>query len=153
MLTLNASRYTPVNDELIPTGDIVPVEGTAFDFTEPHRIGARIDQVEGGYDHNFVISESPSDSLRQAATLYDPVSGREMKVFTMEPGIQFYSGNFLDGSLEGPEGTPFVQHGALCLETQHFPNSPNEEAFPTTILQPDEKYYTVTTYQFGVRDE
>lgn len=149
-LTLNASQYTPVNEELIPTGEIAPVEGTAFDFTEPHEIGARIDRVEGGYDHNFVLDSSP-DSLQLAATLYEPESGRELKVFTMEPGIQFYSGNFLDGSLQGPDGTPFVKHGGLCLETQHYPNSPNESGFPSTILRPDETYNTITIYQFSSR--
>lgn len=149
-LTLNASQYTPVNEELIPTGEIASVEGTAFDFTEPHEIGARIDQVEGGYDHNFVLDSSP-DSLQLAATLYEPESGRELKVFTMEPGIQFYSGNFLDGSLQGPDGTPFVKHGGLCLETQHYPNSPNESGFPSTILRPGETYNTTTIYQFSTR--
>lgn len=150
VLTLNASRYTPVNDELIPTGEIAPVEGTPFDFTEPHKIGARIDQVEGGYDHNFVLDSSP-DSLQLAATLYEPESGREMKVYTTEPGVQFYSGNFLDGSFQGPDGTPFVKHGGLCLETQHYPNSPNEPGFPSTILRPAETYNTVTIYQFSTR--
>lgn len=150
-LKINADRYTPVNDELIPTGEIQPVEGTPFDFTEFHRVGARIDQVEGGYDHNYVLNQAASDSLFHAATLYSPESGREMKVLTIEPGIQFYSGNFLDGSLKGPDGTPFVQHAALCLETQHFPNSPNEPEFPSTILRPDEKYHTVTVYQFSIR--
>ncbi len=151
-LLLNADQYTPVDDELIPTGEIVSVEGTPFDFTEPQKIGARIGQVEGGYDHNFVLNSS-SDSLQHAGTLYDPSSGREMNIYTTEPGIQFYSGNFLDGSLEGPDGTPFVQHGALCLETQHFPNSPNEDSFPSTILRPGKKYLTTTIYQFGVREE
>lgn len=150
-LKINADQYTPVNDELIPTGEIQPVEGTPFDFTEFHRVGARIDQVEGGYDHNYVLSQTASDSLFHAATLYSPESGREMKVLTIEPGIQFYSGNFLDGSLKGPDGTPFVQHAALCLETQHFPNSPNEPDFPSTILRPGEKYHSVTVYQFSLR--
>lgn len=150
-LQINADEYTPVNEELIPTGEIAPIEGTPFDFTEPHEIGARIEQVEGGYDHNFVLRREPSDTLYLAATLYSPESGREMKVFTMEPGLQFYSGNFLDGSLSGPENTPYEQHAALCLETQHFPNSPNEPDFPSTFLQPGEEYHTVTVYQFSSR--
>lgn len=150
VLSLNAARYTPVNDELIPTGEIASVEGTPFDFTEPHKIGARIDRVEGGYDHNFVLGSS-SDSLQLAGTLYEPESGRELKVFTTEPGVQFYSGNFLDGSFQGPDGTPFVKHGGLCLETQHYPNSPNESSFPSTILRPGETYNTVTIYQFSTR--
>lgn len=149
-LVLHAGRYTPVNDELIPTGEIATVLGTPFDFTEPYKIGARIDQVEGGYDHNFVLDRS-SDSLQLAATLYEPESGREMNVYTTEPGIQFYSGNFLDGSFQGPDGTPFVKHGGLCLETQHYPNSPNESRFPSTILRPGETYSTVTIYQFSTR--
>lgn len=150
-LILNADRYTPVNDELIPTGELAEVEGSPFDFTESKEVGAEIDDVEGGYDHNWVLNSSEDDSLFHAATLFHPDSGREMKVFTEEPGIQFYSGNFLDGSLEGPDGTPFVQHAALCLETQHFPNSPNEPDFPSTILEPGETYQTTTIYQFSTR--
>lgn len=148
-LTINADAYTPVNDELIPTGEIKPVEGTPFDFTQPHKIGERIGQVEGGYDHNWVLADHPADSLIRAATLVDSTSGRKMDVYTMQPGLQFYSGNFLDGSFHGPDGTPFVLHGALCLETQHFPDSPNEPDFPNTILRPGEKYHTVTEYRFS----
>lgn len=151
-LKIKANRYTSVNDELIPTGEIVKVEGTPFDFTEFHKIGARIDKVEGGYDHNFVLNRSPEDSLIHAATVYEPNSGREMKVYTTQLGLQFYSGNFLDGSMKGPNGAPFVKHAAFCLETQHFPNSPNEPDFPSTILQPGEKYHQLTIYRFGIRD-
>lgn len=150
-LMLNADQYTPVNGELIPTGKLADVEGTPFDFRNLHGIGARIDQVKGGYDHNWVLNRSSDDSLFHAATLHHSKSGREMKVFTEEPGIQFYSGNFLDGSLKGPGGTPFVQHAALCLETQHFPNSPNEPDFPSTILEPGETYETTTIYQFSTQ--
>lgn len=150
-LMLNAERYTLVNDELIPTGELAEVEGTPLDFTESKEVGAEIGEVEGGYDHNWVLNRSEDDSLFYAATLYHAESGREMKVFTEEPGIQFYSGNFLDGTLEGPDGTPFVQHAALCLETQHFPNSPNEPDFPSTILEPGETYQTTTIYQFSTR--
>ncbi|SHF63130.1 aldose 1-epimerase [Fodinibius roseus] len=149
---LNADQYTPVDDELIPTGEIASVEGTAFDFTEFHSIGERIDQVDGrGYDHNFVLNQPASDSLFHAATVYSPGSGREMKVFTTEPGVQFYTGNFLDGTLESPGGIPFEQHSGFCLETQHFPNSPNEPDFPSTILEPGETYLTTTIYQFSIR--
>lgn len=150
-LMLNADQYTPVNDELIPTGELADVEGTPFDFRNPHAIGARIDQVEGGYDHNWVLNSSADDSLFHAATLYHEESGRQMEVLTKEPGIQFYSGNFLDGSLQGPDGTSFVQYAALCLETQHFPNSPNEPDFPSTILVPGETYETTTIYQFSTQ--
>ncbi|MEL7835079.1 aldose epimerase family protein [Fodinibius sp. Rm-B-1B1-1] len=150
-LMLAADRYTPVNEELIPTGELAEVEDTPFDFTEPNGIGDRIDDVDGGYDHNWVLNRTESDSLFHAATLYHDESGREMKVFTEEPGLQFYSGNFLDGSMEGPNGTPYVKHGALCLETQHFPNAPNESDFPSTILEPGETYQTTTVYQFLTR--
>lgn len=152
-LKINAQKYTPVNDELIPTGELKPVEGTPFDFTSFHTIGERIDQVPGGYDHNFVLNRSSNseDSLFHAATVRHPESGREMKVFTTEPGLQFYSGNFLDGSLKAPDGSSMVKHAALCLETQHFPNSPNEPGFPSTILQPGELYQTTTIYQFSTQ--
>ncbi len=150
-LKINAAQYTPVDDELIPTGEIKDVAGTPFNFTDFNEIGARIDQVEGGYDHNWVLNRSSDDSLFHAATLYDDISGRELKVMTTEPGLQFYSGNFLDGSMQGPDGAPFVQHAALCLETQHFPNSPNEPDFPSTILRPTEIYQTTTIYKFSTR--
>lgn len=151
-LELYADSYTPVNDKLIPTGEIKAVEGTPFDFTTPHKIGERIDQTKGGYDHNWVLNGYPSDSLFKAATVVDSTSGRKLEISTLEPGIQFYSGNFLDGSWKGPDGTPFVLHGALCLETQHFPDSPNQPDFPSTILQPDETYHTVTEYHFSTID-
>lgn len=150
-LMIDASSYTPVNDELIPTGEIAGVEGTPFDFSDPHEIGARIDDVEGGYDHNFVVNDADG-SLKVVATLHDPETGRFMEVISGEPGLQFYSGNFLDGSLQGPEGTDFVQYSALCLETQHFPNSPNEEDFPSTILEPGEMYETTTLYRFSTKN-
>lgn len=150
-LKINANQYTPVDEGLIPTGELKSVEGTPFDFTEFHKVGARIGQVQGGYDHNYVLNRASSDSMFHAATVYSPQSGREMKVYTTEPGLQFYSGNFLDGSLQGPDGTPFVKHAAMCLETQHFPNSPNEPDFPSTILRPGEEYHTVTVYEFSTR--
>jgi len=149
-LTINASGYTPVNIELIPTGEIVPVEGTPFDFREPHTIGERIADVPGGYDHNYVIDREGA-GMESAAFLADPNSGRTLEVLTMEPGIQFYSGNFLDGSL-GSEGVSYIQHFGMCLETQHFPDSPNQPDFPNTILRPGEKYHTQTIYRFGIAE-
>ncbi len=148
ILTLEASKYTPVDDELIPTGEIAPVEGTAFDFTEPKAIGRDIEQTDGGYDHNFVIDRT-TDELEWFARLEDPKSGRLLEVLTMEPGVQFYTGNFLDGSLVS-SGITYVKHFGLCLETQHFPDSPNQPHFPSTILRPGEEYYTKTVYRFGV---
>ena len=149
-LTLHASKYTPVNDSLIPTGKIDPVKGTPMDFLQPKKIGRDLAKVKGGYDHNYVIDRKDS-SLAAAATVYDPGSGRVMEIFTTQPGIQFYTGNFLDGSLTGQNGKPFVQHGALALETQHFPDSPNQPAFPTSILEPGQTYHQVTEYRFSVR--
>ena len=147
-LKLHADRFTPVNEQLIPTGEIAPVKGTPFDFSDFKRIGDEIADVEGGYDHNFVISDS-DNSVRLAAELVDPQSGRKLSVYTDEPGIQFYSGNFLDGTFMGPDGTPFDRYSGLCLEPQHFPNSPNEPAFPSTILEPDETYRSTIMYVFS----
>lgn len=149
VLELKASHYTPVNEELIPTGEIAPVEGTPFDFTEPKTIGRDIEDTDGGYDHNFVIDRKNTDSLIWIARLQDPESGRVMEVFTMEPGVQFYTGNFLDGSLSSGNFT-YVKNAGLCLETQHFPDSPNQPNFPSTILEPGETYYTKTVYRFDV---
>ena len=153
-LTLNASHFTPVNKGLIPTGEIAPVEGTPFDFTEPHKIGARIDadhkQIElgGGYDHNFVLDHEKGE-LGLAARVVEPDSGRVMKVYTDQPGVQFYTGNFLDGSLVGKTGEKYVKRGAFCLETQHYPDSPNHPDFPSTILRPDEKFESTTVFKFS----
>lgn len=146
-LMINADGYTPVDAGLIPTGEIAEVAGTAFDFTQPFKIGARIDQVPGGYDHNWVLQDLEGD-MPLVATLSDPQTGRKMEVYTTEPGLQFYSGNFLDGSLVGPDGSKYVLHAALCLETQHFPDSPNKPNFPSTILEPDDTYQTSTIYKF-----
>jgi aldose 1-epimerase len=150
ILTLKASAYTPVDDELIPTGEIAQVEGTPFDFTEPKPIGRDIAQTEGGYDHNFVLDKTPGE-LEWIARLEDPKSGRVMEVLTMEPGVQLYTGNFLDGSLVS-NGTAYVKQFGLCLETQHFPDSPNQPHFPSTILRPGEEYYTKTIYRFGIAE-
>jgi aldose 1-epimerase len=145
-LMINADRYTPVDTTLIPTGQLASVKGTPFDFTTPHKIGERIGSVEGGYDHNFVLNKS-SNAMEKVATLTDSLSGRSLEVYTMEPGLQFYSGNFLDGTIKSSNGKALNKHAALCLETQHFPDSPNQPSFPTTILKPGEKYHTVTRYK------
>jgi len=149
-LQIDADYYTPVDSDstLIPTGELKAVKGTPFDFTTAHRIGERIDSVPGGYDHNFVINRK-GDGLQQIAVLTDTLSGRKLEVYTTEPGVQFYSGNFLDGSFKDSNGKPFNKHTGLCLETQHFPNSPNEPKFPSTILQPGAKYHTVTKYKIS----
>jgi len=155
-LAVNASRFTPVDETLIPTGERRSVDGTPFDFREPAAIGARIDDDDeqlafgGGYDHNFVLDGWNGDgALRSAAVLHDPVSGRTMEVLTTEPGIQFYSGNFLDGSDLGKDGVVYERRTGLCLETQHFPNSPNQPDFPSTILRPGETYRSTTVYRFS----
>jgi aldose 1-epimerase len=149
-LMIDADKYTPVDTTLIPTGELRPVKGTPFDFTSPMRIGARIDSVPGGYDHNFVLNRK-DNSLQHVATLSDSVSGRTLEVFTTEPGLQFYTGNFLDGKFKDSQGKPFNVHTGLCMETQHFPNSPNQASFPTTLLKPGEKYATTTVYKLSVK--
>jgi aldose 1-epimerase len=149
VLTLKADAYTPVDATLIPTGEIAKVAGTPFDFTSPKAIGERIDQVTGGYDHNFVLTNA-SDTLHLAATVVDPVSGRKLEVLTTEPGIQFYTGNFLDGTLKVSGGWQAQKHYGFCLETQHFPDSPNKPQFPSTLLNPGKKYVTKTIYRFSV---
>jgi aldose 1-epimerase len=155
-LTLHASRFTPVDAGLIPTGELKSVEGTPFDFRKATTIGARINADDEqlhrgrGYDHNWVL-DSGGRKLAEAAEIYDPGSGRVLKVLTDQPGIQFYSGNFLDGSIKGKGGKPDELHAALCLETQHFPDSPNHPDFPTTELKPGERYHTVTIYSFSTR--
>ena len=152
-LTLRARRYTPVDAGLIPTGELAPVAGTPFDFTTPHRIGARIaakhPQLECGlgYDHNFVI-DSADRSLALAATVREPASGRVLEVLTTEPGVQFYTGNFLDGSQIGKGGRPYVRRGGFCLETQRFPDSPNQPSFPSVILRPGQTLRSTTVFRF-----
>jgi aldose 1-epimerase len=151
-LTIAADRYTPVDDTLIPTGELAPVSGTPFDFRQPTAIGARIDadaeQIRRGkgYDHNFVLNGS---GLRKAARLLDPSSGRTLDVATTEPGMQFYSGNNLDGAV-GKNGHTYARRTSLCLETQHFPDSPNHATFPSTILRPGERFRSKTVFTFGV---
>lgn len=150
-LQIDADKYTPVNDLLIPTGQIADVKGTPMDFTTAKPIGRDIDKVKGGYDHNWVLNKK-GNGLDKVASLYEPNSGRYMEVFTTQPGLQFYSGNFLDGTLTDTKGgKKYVQHAALCLETQHFPDSPNQPSFPSTILKPGETYHQVTVYKFGTK--
>ena len=148
-LMIDADRYTPVDATLIPTGQLAPVKGTPFDFTKAEKIGARIAAVKGGYDHNFVLNNS-DNSMKKVAELSDSLSGRKLEVFTTEPGLQFYTGNFLNGELKTSGGKAVNKHSALCLETQHFPDSPNKPSFPSTILQPGQKYHTTTTYKVSV---
>jgi len=150
-LEMNANKYTPVTDRLIPTGTIVDVKGTPMDFTRAKPIGRDIQNLKSGYDHNWVLNKNGS-SAEKVVTLYDSTSGRLMEVFTTEPGMQFYTGNFLDGSLKYTKnGQKYVKHGGLCLEAQHFPDSPNEPAFPNTILKPGETYRQTTVYKFSVK--
>ena len=155
-LTLHASRFTPVDAGLIPTGKLKSVESTPFDFRKPTAVGARINaddeqlHLGHGYDHNWAL-DNAGGTLAEAAEVYDPGSGRVLKVLTDQPGIQFYTGNFLDGSIKGKGGKPLELHSALCLETQHFPDSPNHPAFPTTELKPGQRYHTITVYSFSVR--
>jgi len=151
-LMIAADQFTPVDDTLIPTGAIAPVAGTPMDFTTPHRIGERIAEVPGappgGYDHNYVLR--PHSGLALAARLSDVRSGRVMEVLTTEPGIQFYSGNFLDGKIHGRSGAAYVQHAALCLETQHFPDSVNHPNFPSVVLPPGQTFTSRTVYRFSI---
>jgi aldose 1-epimerase len=150
-LTLKASRYTPVNDKLIPTGKLDPVKGTPMDFTAAKKVGAEIDKVKGGYDHNFVLDKTEGQ-LENIGSVYDPTSGRVMDIYTTQPGIQFYTGNFLDGTLTTTRnGQKYGQHAALCLETQHFPDSPNQPSFPSVVLKPGETYAQTTVYKFSVK--
>ena len=159
-MQINASGYTPVDSTLIPTGEIADVAGTPFDFTQPHPIGERIRDgsdeqllIGQGYDHNYVLDRpSPDDeSMIVAAEVYEPTSGRVLTISTTEPGIQFYSGNFLDGTVVGESGQVYRQGDGFALETQHYPDSPNQPDFPTTVLQPGEEYATTTIYAFSTR--
>ena len=154
LLMLNADRYTVVDDGLIPTGELRPVKGTPMDFMSPETIGKRIDQVPGaapgGYDHNYVLFKKGNE-LSLAAKLEDTISGRVIEVLTTQPGIQFYSGNFLDGTIKGKNGIVYQKHWGLCLETQHFPDSPNRPSFPNTILKPGEQYREETIWKIKVK--
>lgn len=155
-LQINASRYTPIDDTLIPTGEIAAVKGTPFDFTKAHKIGDMIAQENvqlkngGGYDHNWALDKKSVDEWGLDATFTDPKSGRVLEVWSDEPGIQFYSGNFLDGNVDG-KGVNFVYRGAICLEPQHFPDSPNKSNFPSTILKPGAEYNSKLSFKFSVK--
>lgn len=149
-LHLAAEAYVPVGPDLIPTGNVTPVAGTPLDFTQPQRIGERIRQVPGGYDHCWVIRGNPGQ-LRPAARLYDPFSGRQLEIATDQPGIQFYAGNSLDGTITGKGGIRYQQHAGLCLETEQYPDAPNHPLFPTAVLRPGESYTHRMTHRFTVR--
>jgi len=157
-LMIAADRYTPVDATLIPTGEIAAVAGTPFDFRTPTAIGARIGQSDvqlqhgKGYDHNWVLNRAGAaeGALVLAARVTEPTTGRTLDVFTTEPGIQFYSGNFLDGTITGKDGRVYQHRYGFCLETQHFPDSPNHPNFPSTILRPGREYRSTTVFQFGI---
>lgn len=155
-IMLNADRFTPVDKGLIPTGELKPVQGTPFDFRTLHKIGERIDakdeqiQFGKGYDHNWVLNKKGNE-LSLAARVTEPTTGRVMEVYTTEPSIQFYTGNFLDGTIKGKGGKVYKHRGALCLETQHYPDSPNHPAFPTTELKPGQTYRSTTEYRFSAK--
>lgn len=148
-LTIDADKYVVVDEKFLPTGELRDVSGTPMDFREPEKIGSRIYKVPGGYDHNYVLNNK--GQYARVAELYDEFTGRYLEVYTTEPGVQFYAGNFLDGSLYGDDGLVFQKHHGLCLETQHFPDSPNHPEFPGTILRPGETYKQFTVYKFGVK--
>ena len=155
-LQLSATKFTPVDAGLIPTGELKSVEGTPFDFRQPTVIGARIgaddEQIKlgGGYDHNFVVDGTPG-TLRPVARVTEPTSGRVLEVSTTEPGVQFYTGNFLDGTVKGKGGVAYAKRTGFCLETQHFPDSPNHSDFPTTTLKPGAEYKSTTVFKFSVQ--
>ena len=155
-LSVNANQITPTHENMIPTGELQSVENTPFDFRQPTPIGQRIENENqqlkngNGYDHNFVLNKRKENE--KAATLFDPTSGRLMEVFTTEPGIQIYTANWLDDSLIGKSGKPYLKRGAVCLETQHFPDSPNQPNFPSTTLDVGEIYSSTTIYKFSVRE-
>lgn len=154
LMMINADKFTPTDSKLIPTGEILPVAGTPMDFRKPTAIGARIDanyqplKFAGGYDHNWILIKKKPNEMSLAAKVVDPKSGRVMEVLTNEPAIQFYSGNFLNGTIVGKGGVKYVKNSALCLETQHYPDSPNHPNFPSTELKPGQEYHTKTINLF-----
>jgi aldose 1-epimerase len=149
-LKISAGKYVAVDKELIPTGELPEVTGTSMDFLDFHTIGKRIKYINGGYDHSYVLNKA-DDKLTLSVQVFEPVSKRFMEVYTTEPAIQFYTGNFLDGSLTGKGGITYNQHYGFCLEAQHFPDSPNRPSFPNTILRPGEEYSQLTVYKFSVK--
>lgn len=157
-IMIRSAHLTPVDATLIPTGELMPVEGTPFDFRTPHRIGERIDADDeqirfgGGYDHNYALERRTGGGLEHVVTVHEPTTGRVMEVRTTQPGVQFYTGNFLDGTLTGKGGTVYEKRHGFCLETQRYPDSPNQEAFPSVVLRPGETFRSTTEYRFSVRD-
>ena len=159
ILEINADRFNAVDAGLIPTGDLTPVENTPFDFRSPKPIGQDIDgehpqlKIANGYDHNFILNPAPKneEGLSFAARVTEPNSGRVLEVYTTEPGVQIYTANFADGTTVGKNDTPFIFRGSICLETQHFPDSPNQMDFPSTVLEPGQQYHTSTIYKFGLK--
>jgi aldose 1-epimerase len=149
-LMIPADRFTPVDAGLIPTGELKPVAGTPMDFTKPTAVGAHIAQVEGGYDHNFALREQ-SGKLTLAVQVYEPTTGRVLEIFSDQPGLQFYSGNFLDGTIKGKGGVAYQKYFGFCLETQHYPDSPNQPAFPPVVLRPGQTYRHVMIHKFSTR--
>ncbi len=149
-LMIAADKFTPTDDTLIPTGELKPVKGTPFDFTTPMPIGSRIDQVKGGYDVNYVL-RGGGKSLALAVRAHEPKTGRVMEMYTTEPGVQFYTGNFLDGTLKGIGGVTYQKHHGFCLEAQHFPDSVNHPNFPSVILRPGQTYTQTTVYKFSAK--
>jgi aldose 1-epimerase len=152
-LMLNAAHYTPVDDTLIPTGEITPVKGTPMDFTSPKPIGrdlGELTNVPQGYDHNFVLNRA-GKGLALCARVHEPKTGRTLEILTTQPGVQFYSGNFLDGTLTGKRGIVYQKHYGFCLETQHYPDSPNQPRFPSVVLRPNQTYQHSTVHKFGAR--
>ena len=155
-MMINADRYTPIDKTSIPLGPLAPVAGTPFDFRSPHRIGARINMPNvqlkngAGYDHNFVLNQ-PGKQMILAARAYSPKTGRVLSVYTDQPGVQFYTGNFLDGTIHGKGGKAYPKHGAFCLETQHYPDAPNKPSYPTTELKPGQVYHYTTIDKFSTR--
>jgi aldose 1-epimerase len=156
-LKLDADSFTPINSELLPTGEIRSVVNTPFDFRDFHEIGERIEDKDDqlilgkGYDHNFIINSKNELSLKQAAEVYEPKTGRSIKVYTTQPAVQFYSGNFLDGTYIGKQGRVYKKRAGFCLETQHYPDSPNQSSFPSVFLKPGEQYYHFTIFKFGIK--
>ncbi len=154
---INAEQFTPVDETQIPTGEVAAVKGTPFDFTQRTPIGARIEDQHQqinfgkGYDHNWVIKKAQGDALPLAASVYEPTSGRVLEVYTTQPGVQFYTGNFLNGSVTGKKGTAYARRSGFCLETQHYPDSPNKPQFPTVVLKPGQKYQETTVFKFSAK--
>ncbi len=157
MLTIHSGKFTPVDAGLIPTGELRAVQGTPFDFTKSTGIGERIGQneeqlkVANGYDHNWVVNHAKPGDISLAAQVYEPKGGRVLEVWTDQPGIQFYTGNFLDGTIHGKGGIPYGQRTGFCLETQHYPDSPNHAEFPTTLLKPGSRFHSTTIFKFSAR--